>query len=155
MLTGEDPQVAQRQAEEDLFAGGALPDDATTSSALARMEVTMDGLADDLRRQRERHDELVRQVETQALQVDARLDDQERSYTEQLEAALEAAIAMARETERRDAAMQAPPPPPPPRLRILRPGGGQAVTAAAVLAARRPHPSRKGVRGFACRSVPR
>ena len=132
MLSGGDPQVAQRQAEEDLFAGGALPDDATTSSALARMEVTMDGLADDLRQQRERHDELVRQVETQALQVDARLDDQERSYTEQLEAALEAAIAMARETERRDAAMQAPPPPPPPRLRILRPGGGQAVPAAAV-----------------------
>ena len=132
MLTGEDPKV-ERQTEEDLFAGGALPDDATTSSALARMEVTMDGLADDLRQQRERHDELVRQVETQAFQVDARLGDQERSYTEQLEAALEAAIAMARETERRDAV--APPPPPPPRLRILRPGGGQAVPAAAVPAA--------------------
>ena len=134
MLSGGDPQVAQRQAEEDLFAGGALPDDATTSSALARMEVMMDGLADDLRQQRERHEELQRHVETQALQVDARLDDQERSYTEQLEAALEAAIAMARETERRDTAMQAPPP-PPPRLRILRPGGGQAVPAAAVPAA--------------------
>ena len=135
MLTGEDPKV-ERQAEEDLFAGGALPDDATTSSALARMEVTMDGLADDLRQQRERHDELVRQVETQSLQFDARLDDQERSYTEQLEAALEAAIAMARETERRDAV--APPPPPPPRLRILRPGGGQAVPVAAVPAATPP-----------------
>ena len=133
MLSGSDPQVAQRQAEEDLFAGGALPDDATTSSALARMEVTMDGLADDLCQQRERHDELVRQVETQALQVDARLDDQERSYTEQLEAALETAIAMARESERWEAV--APPPPPPPRLRILRPGGGQAVPAAAVPAA--------------------
>ena len=133
MLSGGDPQVAQRQAEEDLFAGGALPDDATTSSALARMEVMMDGLADDLRQQRERHEELQRHVETQALQVDARLDDQERSYTEQLEAALEAAIAMARESERRDAV--APPPPPPPRLRILRPGGGQAVPVAAVPAA--------------------
>ena len=139
MLTGEDPQVAQRQAEEDLFAGGALPDDATTSSALARMEVTMDGLADDLRQQRERHEELQRHVETQALQVDARLDDQERSYTEQLEAALETAIAMARETERRHTEAQAPPP-PPPRLRILRPGNGQAVPAAAVPAAPPPQP---------------
>ena len=110
MLTGEGPQVTQRQAEEDLFAGGALPDDATTSSAIARMEVTMDGLADDLRRQGERHDGLLRQVETQALQFDARLADQERSYTEQLEAALEAAIAMARQTERREAGVQAAPP---------------------------------------------
>ena len=130
MLTGEDPQVAQRQAEEDLFAGGALPEDATTTSAIARMEVTMDGLATDLRRQRERHGELLRHVETQALQFDARLGDQERSYTEQLEAALEAAIAMARETERQDAV--APPPPPLPRLRILRPDGGQTAQAAPV-----------------------
>ncbi|MDE0204403.1 MAG: hypothetical protein OXP66_00015 [Candidatus Tectomicrobia bacterium] len=135
MLTGEDPQVAQRQSEEDLFAGGALPDDATTSSAIARMEVTMDSLADDLRRQGERHDELLRQVETQALQFDARLGDQERSYTEQLEAALEAAIAMARDTERREAGMQAPPPPPPPRLRILRP---ETAPAAAVPASAPP-----------------
>ena len=96
MLTGEDPQLAERQAEEDLFAGGALPDDATTGSALARMEVMMDGLAADLRLQRERHEELQRNMETQTLRFDARLDDQESSYTEQLEAALEAAIAMAR-----------------------------------------------------------
>ena len=132
MFIGGDPQVTPRQTEEDLFAGGALPDDATTSSALARMEVTMDGLADDLRQQRERHDELVRQVETQALQVDARLDDQERSYTEQLEAALEAAIAMARETERRHTEAQAQ---APPRLRILRPEGTQAAPAATAPAA--------------------
>ena len=142
MLTGEDPQVAQRQAEEDLFAGGALPDDATTSSAIARMEVTMDTLADDLRRQGERHDELLRQVETQALQFDARLGDQERSYTEQLEAALEAAIAMARESERREAGMQAPPPPPPPRLRILRPDAAQ--TAPATVPAPSPPPQPQG-----------
>ena len=144
MLTGEDPQVAQRQAEEDLFAGGALPDDATTSSALARMEVTMDGLADDLRQQRERHEELQRHVETQALQVDARLDDQERSYTEQLEAALEAAIAMARETERRHTEAQAPPPPPRPRLRILRPEGAQAAPAATPPAPPKPLPQPPG-----------
>ena len=129
MLTGEDTKVAQRQAEEDLFAGGALPDDATTSSALAKMQRDMNDLAYQLRQQGERHDELLRHVETQALQFGARLGDQERSYTEQLEAALEAAIAMARETERRNTEAQAPPPPPRPRLRILRPEGAQAATA--------------------------
>ena len=51
MLTGEDPQVAQRQAEEDLFAGGALPDDATTSSALAKMQRDMNDLGYRLRQQ--------------------------------------------------------------------------------------------------------
>ena len=131
MLTGEDPQVAGRQAEEDLFAGGALPDDATTSSALAKMQRDMNDLGYRLRQQGERHDELLRHVETQALQFGARLDDQERSYTEQLEAALEAAIAMARETERRYTEAQAPPPAPRPRLRILRPEGSQTGPATA------------------------
>ena len=135
MLTGEDPQVAQRQAEEDLFAGGALPDDATTSSALAKMQRDMNDLAYQLRQQGERHDELLRHVETQALQFGARLGDQERSYTEQLEAALEAAIAMARETERRNTEAQAPPPAQRPRLRILRPEGSQAGPATAPPAA--------------------
>lgn len=141
MLTGEDPQVAQRQDEEDLFAGGALPDDATTSSALAKMQRDMTDLGYRLRQQGERHDELLRHVETQALQFGARLDDQERSYTEQLESALEAAIAMARETERRHTEAQAPPPPPRPRLRILRPEGAQAAPAVTAPAAP-PQPSR-------------
>ena len=121
-LSGEDPQVVQQRQEEELFGAGALPGDATTAKALTEMQVAVENLAFALRQQQEKHDRLLRDVQTQATQLDARLGDQERSYTEQLEAALEAAIAMARDTERREAGMQAPPPAPPPRLRILRPG---------------------------------
>ena len=124
-LSGEDPQVVQQRQEEELFGAGALPGDATTAKALTEMQVAVENLGFALRQQQERHDRLLRDVQTQATQLDARLDDQERSYTEQLEAALEAAIAMARDTERREAGMQAPPPAPPPRLRILRPGDAE------------------------------
>ena len=120
-LSGDDPQEVQRQREEELFGAGALPGDATTAKALTEMQVAVENLGFALSQQREKHDRLLREVETQATQFDARLDDQERSYTEQLEAALEAAIAMARETERRESQTQAPLPAPPPRLRILRP----------------------------------
>ena len=120
-LSGENPQVVQQRQEEELFGAGALPGDATTAKALTEMQVAVENLSFALRQQQEKHDRLLRDVQTQATQLDARLDDQERSYTEQLEAALEAAIAMARDTERREAGMQAPPPAPPPRLRILRP----------------------------------
>ena len=94
-------------------------------------------------------------METQALQFGARLDDQERSYTEQLESALEAAIAMARETERFHTEAQAPPPPPRPRLRILRPEGAQADDRQGQRRHRlRNPPGRKAVRGSGCRSAP-
>ena len=126
-LSAEDPQVTQQQREEELFGGGALPGDATTAKALTEMQVAVENLRFTLRQQQEKHDRLLRDVQTQATQLDARLGDQERSYTEQLESALEAAIAMARETERREAGRQALPPAPPPRLRILRPEGGEAV----------------------------
>ena len=126
---GEDPQVMQQQQEEELFGAGALPGDATTAKALTEMQVAMEGLAHGLQQQ-EKHARLLQDVQTQASQFNARLDDQERSYTEQLEAALEAAIVMARDTERREAERQAPPPAPPPRLRVLRPGG-EVVPASA------------------------
>ena len=132
-VSGEDPQVVQQQQEEELFGGGALPGDATTAKALTEMQVAVENLGFALRQQQEKHDRLLRDVQTQATQVDARLADQERAYTEQLEAALEAAIAMARETERREAGMQAPPPTPMPRLRILRPDGGEAAAAPAAV----------------------
>jgi len=128
-VSGDNPQVVQQQQEEELFGAGALPGDATTAKALTEMQVAVENLGFTLRQQQEKHDRLLRDVQTQATQFDARLDDQERSYTEQLEAALEAAIAMARETERRDAQTQAPPPAPPPRLRILRPEGGEVAQA--------------------------
>ena len=130
-VSGEDPQMVQQQQEEELFGAGALPGDATTAKALTEMQVAVEKLGFALRQQQEKHDRLLRDVQAQATQFDARLDDQERSYTEQLEAALEAAIAMARETERRDADRQAPPPAPPPRLRILRPDDGEVAPAPA------------------------
>ena len=128
-LSGEDPQVVQQQQEEELFGAGALPGDATTAKALTEMQVAVENLGFALRQQQEKHDRLLCDVQAQATQFDARLGDQERSYTEQLEAALEAAIAMARDTERRDADRQAPLPTPPPRLRILRPEGGEDASA--------------------------
>ena len=109
---GEDPQVVQQQQEEELFGAGALPGDATTAKALTEMQVAMEGLAHGLRQQQEKHARLLRDVQTQASQFNARLDDQERSYT-----------------ERREAERQAPTPAPPPRLRVLRPGGGEVVPA--------------------------
>ena len=130
-LSGEDPQVVQQRQEEELFGAGALPGDATTAKALTEMQVAVENLGFALRQQQEKHDRLLRDVQTQATQLDARLDDQERSYTEQLEAALEAAIVMARDTERREADRQAPAPAPPPRLRILRPDGGEVAPAPA------------------------
>ncbi|MDE0204781.1 MAG: hypothetical protein OXP66_01950 [Candidatus Tectomicrobia bacterium] len=125
-LSGEDAQEVQRQHEEEMFGAGAVPGDATTAKALTEMQVAVENLGFALSRQQEKHDRLMRDVQTQATQFGARLDDQERSYTEQLEAALEAAIALARETERREADRQAPPVASPPRLRILRPDGGKA-----------------------------
>ena len=131
-LSGDDPQVVQQQQEEELFGAGALPGDATTAKALTEMQVAVENLGFALRQQQEKHDRLLRDVQAQATQFDARLGDQERSYTEQLEAALEAAIVMARDTERRDADRQAPLPAPPPRLRILRPEGGEAAPASTI-----------------------
>ena len=131
-VPGEAPDVAERpQAEEDLFGAGALPGDATTSGALARMQASMDTLAFQLKRQQEAHSRLARDVEAQGTQFNARFLNQEKSYTDQLEAALEAAISIARETERRQTENQAPPPVSPPRLRTLRPTGGEVVQAAA------------------------
>ena len=128
-ISGEDPQVVQQQQEEELFGAGALPGDATTAKALTEMQVAVERLNYALDQQEEKHTRLLRDVEAQATRFNARLDEQERSYSEQLEAALGAAIAMARDTERRQASAQAPPPAPPPRLRVLRPGGGEVVPA--------------------------
>ena len=126
-VPGEDPQVVQQQQEEDRFGAGALPGDATTAKALTEMQVAVESLNFALSQQREQHSRLLRDVESQATRFNARLEDQERSYTEQLEAALQAAIEIARDTEQRQAAEPAPA--PPSRLRILRPGGAEAAPA--------------------------
>ena len=131
-IPAEDPEVVEQQQEEDLFGAGALPGDATTAKALTEMQVAVESLNFALSQQREQHSRLLRDVEAQETQFNLRLAEQERSYTEQLEVALKAAIDIARDTEQRQAAAQAPPPAPAPRLRILRPGGAEAAPVSAV-----------------------
>ncbi len=123
-VPGEDPQVVQQQQAEDRFGAGALPGDATTAKALTEMQVAVESLNYALSQQKEQHSRLLRDVETQKTRFNARFEEQERSYTEQLEAALKAAIEIARDTEQRQAAA--------PRLRILRPGGAEAAPVSAV-----------------------
>ena len=131
-VPGEDPQVVQQQQEEDRFGAGALPGDATTAKALTEMQVAVESLNFALSQQKEQQSRLLRDVETQATRFNARLVEQERSYTEQLEVALKAAIEIARETEQRQSAAVAPVLRSAPRLRILRPGGAEAAAASAV-----------------------
>ena len=131
-VPAEDPEVVEQQQEEDLFGAGALPGDATTAKALTEMQVAVESLNFALSQQREQHSRLLRDVEAQETQFNLRLAEQERSYTEQLEVALKAAIEIARDTEQRQAAAQAPPPAPVPRMRILRPGGAEAAPVSAV-----------------------
>ena len=131
-VPGEDPQVVQQQQEEDRFGAGALPGDATTAKALTEMQVAVESLNFALSQQKEQQSRLLRDVETQATRFNARLEEQERSYTEQLEVALQAAIDIARNTEQRQTAALAPQAAPAPRLRILRPGGAEAAPVSAV-----------------------
>ena len=131
-VPGEDPQVVQQQQAEDRFGAGALPGDATTAKALTEMQVAVESLNYALSQQKEQHSRLLREVESQTSRFNARFEEQERSYTEQLAAALKAAIEIARDTEQRQAAEQAPPSAPAPRLRILRPGGAEGAPVSAV-----------------------
>ena len=65
-VPGETPEVVEQREEEELFGAGALPGDATTSGALARMQASMDTLAFQLKRQQEAHSRLARDVEAQS-----------------------------------------------------------------------------------------
>ena len=117
--------VDQGPAEDNLFGAGALPEDVTTASALNRMQARMERLGLDLDRQKERDAQLEQALRDQVAMLSTQMKDQERAYTDQLEAALEQAIALARQTERQaEQAAVADLPPPIPTLRILRPGGG-------------------------------
>ena len=122
ILRGGGPEQGRQQApEEDMFGAGAMPDDATTASAIRTMEVRMESLQLDLNRQQEADAKMAQALEHQKNMFETRLGDQERMYTEQLEAALRQAIELARQTEQRVDA-QAAQAAPAPRLRILRPG---------------------------------
>ena len=123
---GEGPgSVDQGSAEDNLFSAGALPEDATTAGALQSMQARMTSLELDIGRQKERDAQLEQALRDQVAMLSTQMKGQERAYTDQLEAALEQAIALARQTERQaEAAAVADLPPPVPTLRILRPGGG-------------------------------
>lgn len=123
---GEDPGVIEQGPEEgDLFGAGAMPEDVTTASALNAMQARMTSLEGQMGRQRERDAQLEQALRDQVGLLSTQMKDQERVYTEQLEAALAQAISLARQTERRaEAEALADLPPPVPTLRILRPGGG-------------------------------
>ena len=123
---GEGPgTIDQGPVEDGVFGAGALPEDVTTASALDAMQGRMEQLNLDLVRQREQDAKLEQALRDQVAMLSTQMKDQERVYTEQLEAALEQAIALARQTERQaEEAALADLPPPIPTLRILRPGGG-------------------------------
>ena len=126
LLGGGGPEQGEQEASEaDMFGAGAMPDDATTASAISAMEVRMESLQLTLNQQREAHGKLAQAVDHQKAMFEAQLRDQERAYTEQLEAALQQAIELARRTEQR-AEAQAAAAAPPPRLRILRPAAAAA-----------------------------
>ena len=116
------PEQGQEQASvEDMFGAGALPEDATTASALADVESRMELLRLSFVQQQEQHRKLAQAVDHQKNMFETQLRDQENAYTEQLEAALKQAIDLARQTEQRVDA-QAAAASSAPRLRILRPG---------------------------------
>ena len=116
------PEQGQEEASvEDMFGAGALPEDATTASALADVESRMELLRLSFVQQQEQHRKLAQAVDHQKNMFETLLRDQESAYTEQLEAALKQAIDLARQTEQRVDA-QAAAAGSAPRLRILRPG---------------------------------
>ena len=122
IVSGGGPEQARQEtSEEDMFGAGAIPEDATTASAIRTMEVRMELLQLALNQQRETDAKLAQTLEHQKNMLETRLGDQERMYTEQLEAALRQAIDLARQAEQRVDA-QAAQDAPVPRLRILRPG---------------------------------
>ena len=115
----QDSDEQQQAAEDDLFGAGALPSDVTTASAISQIQVTLEDLRFAIDEQQKAHALLAREFQTESQQLRSRLDSQQESYEDELAAALEQAMEMARETERRDIE-QTQAPAPPPRLRILR-----------------------------------
>ena len=129
VLRGGGPEPDRQEApEDDMFGAGAMPEDVTTASAIRAMEVRMETLWLRLREQQEADAKLAQTLEHLKNMFETRLGDQERAYTEQLEAALNQAIELARQTERL-ADAQAAVAAPAPRLRILRPASADPAGA--------------------------
>ena len=122
VMSGQSPEEGTQVAlEDDMFGAGALPQDATTASALSDMQRQMESLRLLLREQEERHQQLVQDMGQQKDVFDMQLQALERAHTDQLESALGQAIELARETGQQGD-LPADLAPPAPRLRILRPG---------------------------------
>ena len=129
ILGGGGPEQDRQEAsEDDMFGAGAMPEDVTTASAIRAMEVRMETLWLRQREQQEADAKLAQALEHQKNMFETRLGDQERAYTEQLEAALQQAIELARQTERL-ADGQAGAAASAPRLRILRPASADPAGA--------------------------
>ena len=122
LMSGQGPQEGQQTVlEDDMFGAGALPQDATTASALSDMQRQMESLRLLVREQQAEHQQLVQDMGQQKDVLEMQIQAQERAHTEQLEAALRQAIELARDAGQPgdvDVALAAP----APRLRILRPG---------------------------------
>lgn len=141
----QEPRQQQQAADEDdLFGAGALPSDVTTASAISQIQVTLEDLRFAIDEQQKVHAQLAREFQLESQQLRSRLDGQQKAYEAELSAALEQAMKLARETERREIE-QAQPPPMPQRLRILRaPGNGDDATPARKSAAAKPPVSAAG-----------
>ena len=134
---GDDARQRQVDREADLFEGEALAGDATTAKSLRDMQVSQEKLAAEIRNLRAENGRLRGDLALQRQRIDA----QDRTYMERLEAALERSVEqiVAEVAARGDHVAVAPPPPPPPRLRILRagsPGKAPGNTPPAPVAAR-------------------
>ena len=126
---GDDRGQRQVESEADLFEGEALPGDATTAKSLREMQVSQEKLAAEIRQLRADNGRLRGDLALQRQRIDA----QDRTYMERLDAALERSVEeIVAEIAARGDDVVAPPPPAPPRLRILRaegPGAGPATGA--------------------------
>ena len=131
LFTGESPQEVREREAEETFEAGSLPEDAPTAKAMALLQEIVTSLELTLGEERERRESLERDLARQESVFTSRLAAQDRSYAEELEAALQEAIAMAREHERQAIAAVAPPA-ALPRLRVLGRGVAGADPASPV-----------------------
>lgn len=131
MSPGEEQGQQQEVGEGDLFEGEALPGDVTTAKSLSEMQEAQQLLAAEIRKLYTENSQLRGDLALQRERIDA----QDRTYLERLEASLERSVEhIVTEVRARGSdVVVAPPPPPPPRLRILRAGGpGEAQAAGEV-----------------------
>ena len=151
-MRGGGPEQGRQEASgEDMFGAGAMPDDATTASAIRTMEVRMETLQLALNQQRETDAKMAQALEHQKNMLETRLGDQERMYTEQLEAALRQAIELG--GRRSSAWMPSAQAAPAPRPASCAPGAPGTPGEPAAPPPPRAPGTHRAVRGSDCDSV--